>query len=56
MGIRRAEKALSEVSSGVVLKPGDLIILDNHLAAHARTAFKPKYGERQMVTKNVCCS
>jgi L-asparagine oxygenase len=37
------KKALSEVSSGVVLTPGDLIIIDNHLAAHARTAFTPKY-------------
>ncbi|MCY8973121.1 TauD/TfdA family dioxygenase [Bacillus atrophaeus] len=41
--LEELKKALSEVSSGVVLKPGDLIIIDNHLAAHARTAFKPKY-------------
>ncbi|MGP7816429.1 TauD/TfdA family dioxygenase [Niallia sp. 01092] len=41
--LEELKKALSKVSSGIVLTPGDLIIIDNHLAAHARTAFKPKY-------------
>ncbi|WP_232713299.1 TauD/TfdA family dioxygenase [Bacillus xiapuensis] len=41
--LEELKKALASVSSGVVLKPGDLIIIDNHLAAHARTAFTPKY-------------
>lgn len=41
--LEELKKALSEVSSGVVLTPGDLIIIDNSLAAHARTAFTPKY-------------
>lgn len=45
-----AEKALNElketlpkVSNGVQLNPGELIILDNNKAAHARSAFKPRY-------------
>ncbi|MFD0769919.1 TauD/TfdA family dioxygenase [Bacillus sp. CGMCC 1.60114] len=37
------KNALHKVSIGIVLRPGDLIIIDNHLAAHARTAFTPRY-------------
>lgn len=35
--------ALEHVVIGYVLLPGDLIIIDNRIAAHARTEFKPRY-------------
>ena len=34
---------LLEVATGFVLLPGDLLIVDNRVAAHARTPFKPRY-------------
>ncbi|MBZ8167561.1 TauD/TfdA family dioxygenase [Staphylococcus aureus] len=36
-------ETLPKVSNGVQLNPGELIILDNNKAAHARSAFKPRY-------------
>ncbi|SDT77300.1 Fatty acid desaturase [Streptomyces sp. TLI_053] len=36
-------EALEEVCVEVVLKPGDLLLLDNHIAAHGRAAFTPRY-------------
>lgn len=35
--------ALEQVATGVVLHAGDLIIIDNNVAAHARTEFRPAY-------------
>ncbi|WP_016937034.1 TauD/TfdA family dioxygenase [Bacillus siamensis] len=37
------KEALSKVSIKVPLCPGDLIIIDNRLAAHARSSFTPQY-------------
>jgi L-asparagine oxygenase len=36
-------ESLHQVSAGHVLLPGDLVIIDNRLAAHGRTSFKPRY-------------
>lgn len=53
------KSALSMVSIGIVLLPGDLVIIDNHLAAHARTSFTPKYDgkdrwlQRMFVTSDI---
>ncbi|EJQ37431.1 hypothetical protein IEE_05217 [Bacillus cereus BAG5X1-1] len=41
--LNELKNALHKVSIGIVLLPGDLVIIDNRLAAHARTAFTPKY-------------
>ncbi len=35
--------ALMQVVVGTILLPGDLMIVDNRVAAHARTAFRPRY-------------
>ncbi|MCG8918147.1 TauD/TfdA family dioxygenase [Actinokineospora sp. PR83] len=35
--------ALEEVCHDVLLTPGDLVVLDNTVAAHGRTAFTPRY-------------
>jgi L-asparagine oxygenase len=35
--------ALTQVTVEHVLQPGDLIIVDNRVAAHSRTSFKPRY-------------
>ncbi|MBV9257652.1 MAG: TauD/TfdA family dioxygenase [Ktedonobacteraceae bacterium] len=37
--------ALLGVLVGQILLPGDMIIIDNRVAAHARTAFQPRYDE-----------
>lgn len=37
--------ALLDVLVGQILLPGDMIIIDNRVAAHARTAFQPRYDE-----------
>ncbi|MFI2238008.1 TauD/TfdA family dioxygenase [Streptomyces chrestomyceticus] len=34
------------VSSSSELRPGDLVIVDNHVTAHGRTAFTPRYDGR----------
>ncbi|WP_093771874.1 clavaminate synthase Cs1 [Streptomyces sp. yr375] len=35
--------ALDEVTEPVLLKPGDLLIVDNHRTTHARTPFTPRW-------------
>lgn len=37
------QDAMTSVLAGVVLERGDLVIVDNRAAAHARTAFTPRY-------------
>lgn len=39
-------EAMTAVMAGAVLEPGDLIIVDNRAAVHARTAFAPRYDGR----------
>lgn len=36
-------RRLGELAQAHVLAPGDLLVLDNRRAAHARTAFSPRY-------------
>ncbi|MFF4224957.1 TauD/TfdA family dioxygenase [Streptomyces abikoensis] len=36
-------RALETVCQDIVLEPGDLVIVDNHVAAHGRSAFAPRY-------------
>ncbi|MEV7599129.1 TauD/TfdA family dioxygenase [Kitasatospora sp. NPDC089797] len=47
---REAEQALGALAAAleavcveVVLKPGDLLLVNNHIAAHGRSAFTPRY-------------
>jgi L-asparagine oxygenase len=36
-------EALQECVSGVVMEPGEMVVLDNRMAAHGRTSFTPAY-------------
>lgn len=36
-------EALEHVCHDVVLRPGEMVIVDNHVAAHGRSAFVPRY-------------
>ncbi|MFI6418628.1 TauD/TfdA family dioxygenase [Streptomyces sp. NPDC050842] len=38
--------ALEVVGRDLVLEPGDLVVLDNHVVVHGRTAFTPRYDGR----------
>ncbi|MER5986139.1 TauD/TfdA family dioxygenase [Streptomyces sp. NPDC001787] len=39
-------EAMKEELAGVVLAPGDMIVIDNRVAVHGRTGFRPKYDGR----------
>ncbi|MFG3406015.1 TauD/TfdA family dioxygenase [Streptomyces sp. NPDC048142] len=41
--LRALASALDQVSRDLVLAPGDLVVLDNHVVVHGRTAFTPRY-------------
>ena len=41
--LRTVQSLLKRKARGVVLAPGDLLVIDNHAAAHGRTAFTPNY-------------
>ncbi|WP_392960817.1 TauD/TfdA family dioxygenase [Streptomyces sp. LN245] len=41
--LRALSEALEEVCHEVVLAPGDLVVVDNHIAAHGRSAFTPRF-------------
>ncbi|MFJ3876697.1 TauD/TfdA family dioxygenase [Streptomyces sp. NPDC090077] len=41
--LRALAEALEAVCTEVVLEPGDLLLVDNHTAAHGRSAFTPRY-------------
>jgi L-asparagine oxygenase len=36
-------EALEEVTNTVYFEPGDMVIVDNRVALHGRTAFEPRY-------------
>lgn len=38
--------ALELYARRILLSPGDLLIIDNHVAAHGRSAFRPRYDGR----------
>jgi L-asparagine oxygenase len=44
--LRALSEALESVCKDVVLEPGDLILVDNHIAAHGRSSFTPRYDGR----------
>ncbi|WP_255306309.1 TauD/TfdA family dioxygenase [Streptomyces sp. Wb2n-11] len=44
--LRALAGALEEVCRDLVLAPGDLVVLDNHVVVHGRTAFTPRYDGR----------
>lgn len=46
-------RAIDEHLTELVLKPGDLLILDNHRAVHGRRPFKPTYSGRDRWLKRV---
>nr|MDQ2631366.1 TauD/TfdA family dioxygenase [Actinomycetota bacterium] len=46
-------QTIDEHLTEVVLKPGDLLILDNHRAVHGRRPFKPTYSGRDRWLKRV---
>ncbi|MDQ2708896.1 MAG: TauD/TfdA family dioxygenase [Actinomycetota bacterium] len=41
--LRLLTEALEHVCHEVVLLPGEMVIVDNHVAAHGRSAFTPRY-------------
>ncbi|GGV19917.1 L-asparagine oxygenase [Streptomyces filipinensis] len=41
--LRALAEALEEVCHEVIMQPGDCALLDNHVAAHGRSAFTPRY-------------
>ena len=41
--LRLLTEALEHVCHNVVLRPGEMVIVDNHVAAHGRSAFTPRY-------------
>ena len=43
IALKLFEQALQAEMMGNVLAPGEMLIIDNQLIAHARTAFSPKY-------------
>lgn len=46
--LRRLGEALMGVSSTLILRPGEMVFLDNRLVVHGRTEFTPRYdgGDR----------
>ncbi|MFX4303731.1 TauD/TfdA family dioxygenase [Alicyclobacillus tolerans] len=44
--LEQLNRAFNECSISVKLKPGDLAIIDNRIATHARTTFEPRYDGR----------
>jgi L-asparagine oxygenase len=44
--LNQLREAMTAVLAGAVLEPGDLIIVDNRAAVHARTDFTPRYDGR----------
>ncbi|WP_443064911.1 TauD/TfdA family dioxygenase [Streptomyces sp. NBC_00576] len=41
--LRALTEALESVCRDLVLAPGDLVVLDNHVVVHGRSAFEPRY-------------
>lgn len=41
--LRALSEALEAVCNDVVLEPGDLVLVDNHIAAHGRSSFTPRF-------------
>ncbi|MFE7315954.1 MULTISPECIES: TauD/TfdA family dioxygenase [unclassified Streptomyces] len=41
--LRALSRALESVRHDVILAPGDLVLVDNHIAAHGRSSFTPCY-------------
>ncbi|MFI8828804.1 TauD/TfdA family dioxygenase [Streptomyces sp. NPDC053431] len=41
--LRALTEALEETCHEVLLTPGDLVVVDNHIAAHGRSAFTPRF-------------
>jgi L-asparagine oxygenase len=44
--LRELSVALSHACHRVLLEPGDLVLINNHVAAHSRSAFTPRYDGR----------
>lgn len=44
--LSRLRDALTEVSADLVLRPGEMVFLDNRLVVHGRSAFSPRYDGR----------
>ncbi|URN17163.1 MULTISPECIES: TauD/TfdA family dioxygenase [Streptomyces] len=44
--LKALSEALEESCREVVLAPGDLVVVDNHIAAHGRSAFTPRFDGR----------
>lgn len=41
--LEQLRRAMTAVLAGAVLEPGDLVVVDNRAAVHARTAFTPRH-------------
>ncbi|MGL4304896.1 MAG: TauD/TfdA family dioxygenase [Mycobacteriaceae bacterium] len=49
-------QALNAAASDIILEPGDMIIIDNHIAAHGRTHFFPYYDGKDRWLRRVFAS
>ena len=56
--LRTLSDAVSQAAAGHVMEPGDLLIIDNRRAAHARTGYVPRYDgtDRWLLRTMVCAS
>ncbi|MEU4655028.1 TauD/TfdA family dioxygenase [Streptomyces sp. NPDC023723] len=41
--LQALSEALESVCKDIVLAPGDMVLVDNHIAAHGRSSFTPRY-------------
>jgi L-asparagine oxygenase len=55
--LRVLAEEIDGVAVGLVLKPGDLLIIDNRCVVHARTGYQPRYdGIGRWVLRTMVCA
>lgn len=53
IALNRFHEALDEQVVRLILKPGDIVIIDNLTTAHARASYEPYYGPKQRWMRRV---
>lgn len=54
--LKHLEQALTAVGTGHILRPGELLVLDNRRVVHARTSFVPRYdGTDRWLLRAMTC-
>lgn len=55
--LRALAAEIDRTAAGVVLGPGDLLLIDNRRTAHARTGYQPRYdGTGRWVLRTMACA